>query len=72
MQKQNVKYRVFDHKNNFHQSYDSQLEGSFKWAENCAKRINGYVLEYTHEEFNNARSSGVKVLDFQLNKTQNN
>lgn len=33
------KYRVFDKKNNFHQSYDGALKGAEQWARDCAKKI---------------------------------
>lgn len=40
-----VKYRVFDGKDNYHQSYSSELNGASDWARDCARRVNGYVKE---------------------------
>jgi hypothetical protein len=40
-----VKYRVFDGKDNYHQSYSSELSGASNWARDCARRVNGYVKE---------------------------
>lgn len=45
MSNKNVRYRVFDSKGNYHQSYSSQLDGAFSWARDCAKRVGGYVQE---------------------------
>jgi hypothetical protein len=38
-------YRVFDHKNNYTQSYSNQIENGFKFAKDCAIRMNGHVEE---------------------------
>jgi hypothetical protein len=40
-----IKYRVFDAKNNYQQTYSDKLKGSVNWASDCAKRVNGYVVE---------------------------
>lgn len=57
------KYRVFDKKNNFHQSYDGILQGAEGWAKDCAKKIGGYVLEYAHSDFANGKNYS-KIYDF--------
>jgi hypothetical protein len=64
-----TRYRVFDHKNNFHQSYDSALNGAFAWAHACAKRIHGYVMEYNGDEFYGNSNAGRKIIDFTAEKT---
>ena len=38
-------YRVYDSKNNYAQSYTSELSEGFTWAKSCAKRMNGRVDE---------------------------
>jgi hypothetical protein len=38
-------YRVFDHKNNYIQTYTSQIAEGFKWAKDCASRMSGRVDE---------------------------
>ena len=43
--KQNKKYKVYTRKGEFHHSYNSCLEGSLNWAIDCAKTINGFVME---------------------------
>lgn len=40
-----IKYRVFDGKDNYQQSYSSELNGANNWARDCARRVNGYVKE---------------------------
>lgn len=45
------KYRVFDKKNNFHQSYDEAMQGSEQFAKDCARQIKGYVLKYSESDF---------------------
>ena len=45
------KYRVYDKKNNFHQSYDEVMQGSEQFAKDCAKKIGGYVLKYSAADF---------------------
>jgi hypothetical protein len=40
-----TKYRVFDSKDNYQQTYSAKLNGAFSWARDCAKRVNGYVVE---------------------------
>lgn len=47
-----TKYRVFDYKNNFQQSYSAQLKDSLEWAIQCAKRTNGRVEKITTEDGN--------------------
>jgi hypothetical protein len=64
-----TKYRVFDYKNNFHQSYDAALQGAFAWAHDCAKRVHGYVLQYDGEELD-AVDGGRKIIDFTAEKLQ--
>lgn len=61
------KYRVFDRKDNFQQSYDAALEGGFSWARDCAKNIGGYVKEYTFEDFSTDQEGKV-ILDFRQPK----
>ena len=64
-----TKYRVFDHKNNFHQSYDASLQGALGWALDCAKRVHGYILQYDGDDFD-AVDSGRKIVDFTAEKLQ--
>jgi hypothetical protein len=40
---QHTMYRVYDHKNNYTQSYSSEFLLGFKWAKDCAIRMNGRV-----------------------------
>lgn len=46
---QEIKYRVFDHKDGYQQTYSAQLEGAFTWAKSCANRVNGYVMEISFD-----------------------
>lgn len=46
---QETKYRVFDQKDGYQQTYSAQLDGALSWAKACAKRVNGYVLEIQFE-----------------------
>jgi hypothetical protein len=57
------KYRVFDKKNNFHQSYDSALQDAERWARDCAKKIGGYVLQYSSADFASS-ANPFKLYDF--------
>jgi hypothetical protein len=57
------KYRVFDKKNQFHQSYDGILSGALGWATDCAKKIGGYVLAYESEDFQNGKVFN-RIADF--------
>jgi hypothetical protein len=57
------KYRVFDKKNNFHQSYDGILQGAEQWAKDCAKKIGGYVFQYSDADFGNG-TNPFKLYDF--------
>jgi hypothetical protein len=43
---QNIRYRVYDHRGNYQQSYSNELSGGFGWAKDCAKRTIGYVVEH--------------------------
>jgi hypothetical protein len=43
--KQHSLYRVFDHKNNYIQTYTSEIAEGFKWAKDCAARMSGRVDE---------------------------
>ena len=43
--KQHNLYRVYDHKNNYIQTYTSEIAEGFKWAKDCATRMNGRVDE---------------------------
>jgi hypothetical protein len=54
-----VKYRVFDGKDNYHQSYSSELSGASNWARDCARRVNGYVTEVS---FNGISESSEKII----------
>lgn len=36
-------YRVYDSKNNYHQSYSAFFEDALKWAKSCANRVGGRV-----------------------------
>lgn len=44
--KNEVKYRVYDPKGNYQQSYSGNLDGGYNWARDCAKRVGGYVMKY--------------------------
>jgi hypothetical protein len=44
-QDKEVVYRVYDHKNNYQQSYSAQLDKAFNWAVDCANRTNGRIEE---------------------------
>jgi hypothetical protein len=57
------KYRVFDKKNNLHQSYDGILQGAEQWAKDCAKKIGGYVFQYSDADFANG-TNPFKLYDF--------
>jgi hypothetical protein len=61
-----TKYRVYDQKNYFQQTYDASLKGAFSWARDCAKRVNGYVLEVVIEDGKELKSE--KVLDLSAAK----
>ena len=54
-----IKYRVFDSKGNYQQSYSAELKGAINWASDCAKRVNGYVVEIL---FNGASEVSQKVI----------
>ena len=41
--KNDLVYRVYDSKNNYHQSYNSFFEDALKWAKSCANRVGGRV-----------------------------
>ena len=43
-------YRVYDSKNNYAQSYSSELPEGFTWAKSCANRMNGRVDEIIYVE----------------------
>jgi len=43
--KQHNLYRVYDHRNNYIQTYSSEMSEGFKWAKDCAVRMNGRVDE---------------------------
>lgn len=47
MKMQEIKYRVYDSKGNFQQSYSNQLSSGYAWAKDCAKRMAGYIVEYS-------------------------
>lgn len=40
-----TKYRVFDKKGRYQQTYDAVLDGAKDWAVTCAKRTQGKVME---------------------------
>jgi len=44
--KNEVKYRVYDSKGNYQQSYSGNLDGGYNWARDCAKRVGGYAVKY--------------------------
>jgi hypothetical protein len=50
MKQHQIRYRVFDSKDNFQQSYSNQLADGYKWARDCAKRVGGYVVEFLVED----------------------
>jgi hypothetical protein len=51
------KYRVYDKKNNFHQSYDGVMRGAEQFAKDCARQIKGYVLKCSADDFLNQDGS---------------
>lgn len=59
-----TKYRVYDQKGNFQQSYSDQLPAGFSYARDCAKRVGGYILKVDFDAGQEVNSE--KVLD--LNK----
>jgi|TARA_Y100000361_G_C11128930_1_gene327699 hypothetical protein len=64
--KSNKKYKVYTKKGEFHHSYNSGLKGSLGWAIDCAKTINGFVIEIGEdgkeiEIFNNSTLKNVPV-----------
>jgi hypothetical protein len=59
-----TKYRVYDQKGNFQQSYSDQLPAGFSYARDCAKRVGGYILKVDLDAGKEVNSE--KVLD--LNK----
>jgi hypothetical protein len=48
--KQHNLYRVYDQKNNYIQTYSSEIAEGFKWAKDCASRMNGRVDEITKSD----------------------
>jgi hypothetical protein len=56
-----VKYRVYDAKGSYQQSYSGQLAGGYSWAKDCARRVGGYITESFIE--NGAEVSNGIVLD---------
>ena len=64
--KQYKKYKVYTKKGEFHHSYNSVLKGSLGWAIDCAKTVNGFVMETSEdgeeiEIFNNSTLKNVPV-----------
>tara|TARA_R110002020_G_scaffold237040_3_gene449324 strand:- start:1551 stop:1751 length:201 start_codon:yes stop_codon:yes gene_type:complete len=64
--KQSKKYKVYTKKGEFHHSYNSVLKGSLSWAIDCAKTVNGFVMEINEdgeeiEIFNNSTLKNVSV-----------
>ena len=41
--KKKYMYRVYDHKDNYIQTYSSELDGGYQWARDCATRMSGRV-----------------------------
>jgi hypothetical protein len=62
MKLKEIKYRVYDSKSNYQQSYSSQLNGGYSWAKDCARRVAGYIVEHRIGEDGNDISSSI-VLD---------
>ncbi len=56
-----TKYRVYDQKGNFQQSYSDQLPNGFSYAKDCAKRVNGYILKVVFED--NKEINSDKIFD---------
>ncbi len=44
-----TKYRVFDRKDKYQQTYSPELDGSLEWAIQCANHTQGRVEEVTLE-----------------------
>jgi hypothetical protein len=49
-EKQHNLYRVYDYKNNYIQTYTSEISEGFRWAKDCASRMNGRVDEITKSD----------------------
>lgn len=45
MTQTNIRYRAYDYKSHFLQSYNGLLEGAPYWAKACAVRFGGYVTK---------------------------
>tara|TARA_R110001599_G_scaffold277937_1_gene479293 strand:- start:548 stop:748 length:201 start_codon:yes stop_codon:yes gene_type:complete len=64
--KKNKKYKVYTKKGEFHHGYNASLKGSLSWAIDCAKTINGSVIEVDEngeekEIFKTSQSNHVPV-----------
>ena len=64
-EQQHKMYRVYDHRNNYAQSYSSELPLGFKWAKDCANRMNGRVDQIETTE---AGESTTTVFTFSAKK----
>tara|TARA_A100001201_G_C4074447_1_gene196904 strand:+ start:437 stop:646 length:210 start_codon:yes stop_codon:yes gene_type:complete len=45
MKSKTTLYRVYSRKGEYHHAYNPSLDGALGWAIDCAKRINGSVVE---------------------------
>lgn len=54
-------YRVYDHKNNYIQTYTSEISEGFKWAKDCASRMNGRVDEISKSDTEETSSTVFSV-----------
>lgn len=57
MKNKTIKFRVFDSKGNYQQSYSGEIVGGFNWAKDCAKRMSGYIVEHVFEDEKEISSS---------------
>lgn len=62
MKLKEIKYRVYDSRGSYQQSYNGQLDGGYSWAKDCARRVAGYIVEHRIGEDGNDISSSI-VLD---------
>lgn len=64
-EKQHNLYRVYDHKNNYIQTYTSEIAEGFMWAKDCASRMIGRVDEITKSD---TGETALTIFTFTLKK----
>ena len=65
MSKQYNIYRVFDHKNNYIQTYTNEIDQGLKWAKDCALRMSGRVDEI---QISDGKETATTVFSFSAKK----